>query len=159
VVAEGLTNREAGERLFLSPHRVDFHLRSNFRKPGTSSRAHLTRLVVLAQHEQGETAVMMVVSPLSARMVQRIGSKAAVAAGMTIGAAGLVMASRLTAAVATSAHGLTRRVVSRCRVHRRPPRFGGMTWVRSHDRAWVPPSSSPEAGIPRPGKPGLRSCC
>jgi DNA-binding CsgD family transcriptional regulator len=55
VVAEGLTNREAAERLFLSPHTVDFHLRSIFRKLGASSRVHLTRLVVLTQHNQGET--------------------------------------------------------------------------------------------------------
>ena len=31
-----------------------FHLRSILRKLGTRSRVHLTRLVVLAQHEQGE---------------------------------------------------------------------------------------------------------
>jgi DNA-binding CsgD family transcriptional regulator len=54
VVAEGLTNREAAERLFLSPHTVDFHLRSIYRKLGTNSRVHLTRLVMLAQHAQGE---------------------------------------------------------------------------------------------------------
>jgi DNA-binding CsgD family transcriptional regulator len=54
VVAEGLTNREAAERLLLSPHTVDFHLRSIFRKLGTKSRVHLTRLVILAQHAQGE---------------------------------------------------------------------------------------------------------
>jgi DNA-binding CsgD family transcriptional regulator len=54
VVAEGLTNREAAERLFLSPHTVDFHLRSIYRKLGTSSRVNLTRLVMLAPHAQGE---------------------------------------------------------------------------------------------------------
>jgi DNA-binding CsgD family transcriptional regulator len=53
VVAEGLTNREAAERLFLSPHTVDFHLRSIFRKLGTNTRVHLTRLVILAQRAQG----------------------------------------------------------------------------------------------------------
>ncbi len=53
VVAEGLTNREAAERLFLSPHTVDFHLRSIFRKLGTNSRVHLTRLVILTQYAQG----------------------------------------------------------------------------------------------------------
>jgi DNA-binding CsgD family transcriptional regulator len=50
VVAAGFTNREAAERLFLSPHTVDFHLRSIYRKLGTNSRVHLTRLVILAQH-------------------------------------------------------------------------------------------------------------
>jgi DNA-binding CsgD family transcriptional regulator len=45
IVAEGLTNREAAEHLFLSRHTVDFHLRSIFRKLGASSRVHLARLV------------------------------------------------------------------------------------------------------------------
>jgi DNA-binding CsgD family transcriptional regulator len=54
LVAEGLTNREAAERLFLSPHTVDFHLRSIFRKLGASSRVRLTRLIVLTQHDHKE---------------------------------------------------------------------------------------------------------
>jgi DNA-binding CsgD family transcriptional regulator len=48
VVAEGLTNRQAAERLFLSRHTVDFHLRSIFRKLGVESRVDLTRLVLLS---------------------------------------------------------------------------------------------------------------
>jgi DNA-binding CsgD family transcriptional regulator len=51
-VAEGLTNREAAERLFLSRHTIDFHLRSIFRKVGATSRVQLTRLVVQTQHNQ-----------------------------------------------------------------------------------------------------------
>ncbi len=50
LVAEGLTNRQIGSRLFLSRHTVDFHLRQIFRKLGISSRVELTRLVV----ENGE---------------------------------------------------------------------------------------------------------
>jgi transcriptional regulator of acetoin/glycerol metabolism/DNA-binding CsgD family transcriptional regulator len=46
LVAHGLTNREAGERLFLSHHTVGFHLRSIFRKLDVSSRVGLARLVV-----------------------------------------------------------------------------------------------------------------
>jgi MFS transporter, DHA2 family, multidrug resistance protein len=42
-------------------------------------------------------AVQMVVAPLSAKLVERVGSKAVVAAGLTVAAVGLVMASRLTA--------------------------------------------------------------
>jgi EmrB/QacA subfamily drug resistance transporter len=42
-------------------------------------------------------AVQMVVAPLSARIVERVGSKIVVAAGLTVAAIGLVMASRLTA--------------------------------------------------------------
>lgn len=46
LVAEGLTNRQAAERLFLSPYTVDFHLRSIFRKLEVRSRVDLARLVV-----------------------------------------------------------------------------------------------------------------
>jgi len=49
VVAEGLTNREVGERLYLSRHTVDFHLRQIYRKLGVSSRVALTRFVVHAE--------------------------------------------------------------------------------------------------------------
>jgi EmrB/QacA subfamily drug resistance transporter len=42
-------------------------------------------------------AVMIVISPLSAKVVERIGSKIVVASGLSIAAIGLIMASRLTA--------------------------------------------------------------
>jgi EmrB/QacA subfamily drug resistance transporter len=42
-------------------------------------------------------AVQMVVAPMSARIVERVGSKIVVAAGLTVGALGLLLASRLTA--------------------------------------------------------------
>jgi EmrB/QacA subfamily drug resistance transporter len=42
-------------------------------------------------------AVMMVISPLSARLVERIGSKIVVATGLSVAAVGLIIASRLTA--------------------------------------------------------------
>jgi DNA-binding CsgD family transcriptional regulator len=45
-VASGLTNREVAERLFLSRHTVDFHLRQAFRKAGVRSRVQLTHLVL-----------------------------------------------------------------------------------------------------------------
>ncbi|MEY2453330.1 MAG: hypothetical protein QOD92_2904 [Acidimicrobiaceae bacterium] len=51
LVADGLTNREAGERLFLSHHTVGFHLRSIFNKLGVSSRVELTRVAL--EHEAG----------------------------------------------------------------------------------------------------------
>lgn len=44
LVAQGLTNREAAERLFMSRHTVDFHLRSIFRKLDVRTRVDLTRL-------------------------------------------------------------------------------------------------------------------
>ena len=46
LVADGFTNRQLAERLFLSRHTVGFHLRSIFRKLGVNSRVDLTRLVV-----------------------------------------------------------------------------------------------------------------
>jgi MFS transporter, DHA2 family, multidrug resistance protein len=41
--------------------------------------------------------VMLVISPLSAKVVERIGSKIVVATGLSVGAVGLIIASRLTA--------------------------------------------------------------
>jgi DNA-binding CsgD family transcriptional regulator len=46
LVTEGLTNREAAERLFLSRHTVGFHLRSIFSKLGVTSRVELTRVAI-----------------------------------------------------------------------------------------------------------------
>jgi DNA-binding CsgD family transcriptional regulator len=46
VVAEGLTNAKAAERMFLSRHTIDFHLRQIYCKLGISSRVELTRLVL-----------------------------------------------------------------------------------------------------------------
>ena len=44
LVAEGLTNREVAERLFVSPHTVSSHLRHVFSKLGITSRVELARL-------------------------------------------------------------------------------------------------------------------
>jgi DNA-binding CsgD family transcriptional regulator len=46
LVARGLTNREAAEQMFLSPHTIDFHLRQIFRKLQIDSRVDLTRLTI-----------------------------------------------------------------------------------------------------------------
>jgi DNA-binding CsgD family transcriptional regulator len=43
-VSGGLSNREVGEQLFLSPRTVDFHLRHVFAKLGISSRTELAAL-------------------------------------------------------------------------------------------------------------------
>ena len=46
LVSQGLTNRQIAERVFISRHTVDFHLRSIFRKLGIASRVELTLQVV-----------------------------------------------------------------------------------------------------------------
>jgi DNA-binding CsgD family transcriptional regulator len=49
LVADGLTNREVANRLFVSPYTVDAHLRHIYRKLGIRSRVELTRVV--AEHD------------------------------------------------------------------------------------------------------------
>jgi len=44
LVADGLTNREVAERLYVSPHTVNGHLRHAFEKLGISSRVALSRI-------------------------------------------------------------------------------------------------------------------
>jgi len=46
LVAQGLTNRQVAERVFVSRHTVDFHLRSIFRKVEVTSRIELTRHIL-----------------------------------------------------------------------------------------------------------------
>jgi DNA-binding CsgD family transcriptional regulator len=46
IVAEGLTNAQVAERLFVSRHTVDFHLRQIFRKLAVRSRTELARAVM-----------------------------------------------------------------------------------------------------------------
>ncbi len=46
LVAEGGTNRQIADRLFLSPHTVDSHIRHAFAKLGVTSRVELTRLAL-----------------------------------------------------------------------------------------------------------------
>jgi DNA-binding CsgD family transcriptional regulator len=50
LVADGLTNREAAEQLYVSPHTVNGHLRHAFEKLGINSRVALTHIV--AEHIQ-----------------------------------------------------------------------------------------------------------
>ena len=45
VVAQGVTNREAGAALFLSPKTIEYHLSHVYRKLGVRSRTELARLV------------------------------------------------------------------------------------------------------------------
>jgi DNA-binding CsgD family transcriptional regulator len=52
LVAEGLSNQRAAERMYVTGHTVAFHLRQVFRKLGISSRVELARIV--AEHPQGD---------------------------------------------------------------------------------------------------------
>jgi PAS domain S-box-containing protein len=51
-VAEGLTNRQVAEQMFLSPHTIDFHLRQIYRKLDITSRVELARLVLTHEDEE-----------------------------------------------------------------------------------------------------------
>jgi DNA-binding NarL/FixJ family response regulator len=50
LVAEGLTNRQIGTRLFISERTVDSHVRSILTKLGVNSRAQIAAWVASADH-------------------------------------------------------------------------------------------------------------
>ena len=52
-VASGLTNRQVAERLFLSQHTVNNHLRHAFAKLDVTSRVELARLAAIHDNMAG----------------------------------------------------------------------------------------------------------
>jgi DNA-binding CsgD family transcriptional regulator len=52
LVAQGRTNPQVADQMFISPHTVKFHLRQVFRKLGIGSRVELARLA--AEHVSSE---------------------------------------------------------------------------------------------------------
>ncbi|WP_399896197.1 LuxR C-terminal-related transcriptional regulator [Streptomyces sp. BBFR51] len=56
LIAHGATNREAAQRLFLSPHTVNTHLRHVFEKLGIRSRVQLARLYAREIDSTGASA-------------------------------------------------------------------------------------------------------
>jgi len=51
LVAEGLTNAQIAERMYVSRHTIDFYLRQIFRKLGIESRVALARLHLERVHD------------------------------------------------------------------------------------------------------------
>jgi DNA-binding CsgD family transcriptional regulator len=66
LLVQGLTNRQVGERLFISRHTVDYHRRSIFRKLGVSSRVELTRLAMNRSTEGDPSDTLCASIPASA---------------------------------------------------------------------------------------------
>jgi DNA-binding CsgD family transcriptional regulator len=61
LIATGMTNRDAANKLYLSPHTVSSHLRHAFTKLGINSRTDLARIAVEQEHlpfADGQTSVM-----------------------------------------------------------------------------------------------------
>jgi DNA-binding CsgD family transcriptional regulator len=51
LIAEGHTNRSAADRLVVSPHTINTHLTSAFRKLSVNSRVQLTHVVMALREE------------------------------------------------------------------------------------------------------------
>ena len=56
LVADGRTNRDAADRLFLSPHTVSSLLRHAFAKLDINSRVELTRIVIAEDRKASQVA-------------------------------------------------------------------------------------------------------
>ncbi len=87
LVADGLTNREVAERLYISPHTVSGHLRHAFEKLGINSRVALTRMVSAHDERSLPTASSCRDAPAGRRVVRPGGSSSACRGPEYVGAA------------------------------------------------------------------------
>jgi DNA-binding NarL/FixJ family response regulator len=55
LVAEGLTNHQVANRMYVSVHTVAFHLKQVFRKLGIGSRVELARMVAAYLSADGQS--------------------------------------------------------------------------------------------------------
>jgi len=69
VVADGVTNREAAARLFLSPKTIEVHLSRVYRKLGVRTRTELSRRLALHGADAAASAVRMLSAVLCADAV------------------------------------------------------------------------------------------
>jgi DNA-binding NarL/FixJ family response regulator len=53
LVAEGLSNKQIADQLFISRHTVESHLKQTFVKLGVRSRVDLTRVILASASETG----------------------------------------------------------------------------------------------------------
>src|SRR5208282_2199062 len=59
LASDGLTNREIGDRLFLSPRTVSSHLYRSYPKLGVASRHQLRKVIAAPEHESAESQTLL----------------------------------------------------------------------------------------------------
>jgi DNA-binding CsgD family transcriptional regulator len=63
LVAQGLSNRQAANRMYISSHTVAFYMRQAFRKLNISSRVELTRIVMQQSQQPATVNPMQGIAP------------------------------------------------------------------------------------------------
>ena len=71
LVAQGLSNRQAANRMYISSHTVAFYMRQAFRKLNISSRVELTRIVMQQSQQPATVNPMQGIAPQPPFMATR----------------------------------------------------------------------------------------